>query len=225
MAPDRRSGQLGSRVSREYSGALVTGAVCPARAMRRAGWLVLCLATVSGLLSACSGSSNGTPEERATTTTSGRAASTVAGQQNAACDPVRMLTLAGDWNGYAGGTAGLVLFSNAGHKACRFAGGYPHVRFMGSAGRIIMSASRSNGPVAPSAFTLFPGESVGARITVANASNFPTDRCVPEAATGIQISAPSGSPGTFVSGSFQVCTRISSVTVEPVQDLAGLTGF
>ena len=141
------------------------------------------------------------------------------------CDPVKMLTFAGDWNGYAGGSAGIVIFANVGRTACTFAGGYPEVRFVGASGQVLSVAAPVPVPSAKASFDLPPGGSVGTKILMDDLSFQPKVGCGPQSATEILISSPGGRIGTSISGTFEVCTQTSSVGVEPVQDLPGLTGY
>jgi hypothetical protein len=183
----------------------------------RTGLSVLLILVAGAGLASCSRSAHSSGSARA-----GPPGSTVPAHPSA-CDPSRMVALAGDWNGYAGGSAGFVVFSNAGHSACVFAGGYPEVALLGLPGGVIAPVSKLSPPGQPS-FVLPPGGSVGARITMSDGVLGSTG-CRTETANGLQITGPNGVPGTYEAGAFAVCTGMPSVAIGPIQALAGLTGF
>ena len=160
----------------------------------------------------------------ASTTRSATAPSSTAGPSGPRCGP-GLLILAGDWNGAAGSTFGYVTFSNAGRSACVLTGGYPTVKFLDD-GRLIATATRaSNTGAHPAAFLLTPGSAVGALIQLVDTANLPAPSCAPTGATQLVATAPSGAGSVSVDGTFEVCTGVSSASVGPVQNLAGLTGF
>jgi len=150
--------------------------------------------------------------------------SSTAGPSGPRCGP-GLLILAGDWNGAAGSTFGYVTFSNAGRSACVLTGGYPTVKFLND-GRLIATAARASDTGAhPAAFLLTSGTAVGALIQLVDTANLPSPSCAPTGATQLMVTAPSGAGSVSVDGTFEVCTGVSSASVGPVQNLAGLTGF
>jgi hypothetical protein len=187
-----------------------------------AGRIAAGLGVVAGLLTACAGpTATRTPAQR-----SGPAAE--AGQSHvrpSACNPNSMLVLAGDWNGSAGGSSGFITITNAGHTTCVLPGGYPQVRLLGRSGQTLATASDDAVPFPHSSFVLPPGSSVGTRVSMSDPSNIPAAVCGPATATAMGITAPSGSPDAYVQQTFQVCTKTSTVAVQPLQPMAGLTGF
>jgi hypothetical protein len=138
----------------------------------------------------------------------------------ASCGQGATLVLAGDWNGATGHTDGVVIFTNTGRSSCTLRAGTPKVTLEGPDGKAIETIG---GTVQPSgaAFTLAPGEAIGARVDRGNPSVVAGFVCRPATVLLMFVSSPDGTVTGGTDG-FGVCLNKPDVTVEPLQRVYNL---
>ncbi|MDO8108439.1 DUF4232 domain-containing protein [Isoptericola sp. b441] len=128
-------------------------------------------------------------------------------------------SLAPGGGGAAGSALPYLVLTNTGSTRCTLQG-WPGVSFVGEGDGTQLGAAGDFDRSSPhGAVTLEPGGSAHAPLRIAQARNYPTADCHPEAADGLRVYPPGETHALFVaSGDFTAC-RSDSVPLITVQAL------
>jgi hypothetical protein len=129
------------------------------------------------------------------------------------------------WAGakFGGGTAGgfeyEIKFTNLGSATCTLKG-VPSVSAVDLHGKRI-GAAASAGAGKKTTVTLGSGQTAIADVLIADALNFPKNKCEPTLAAGLRVGVPGGSGAKVAPIAFETCAKASAatITVDPVTSL------
>jgi hypothetical protein len=204
------------------------------------------MAVVAGLLSACAStsshsataapggaatSSTQTPDA-ATSSSSGKSSGSASGTPGlASCGSasLRVVVNTSQAGSAAGSTYYPVNFTNTSSSACGMFG-YPGMSFVtadDSSARQIGAAAQRNPEFGNKAIRLAPGGVAHAWLQVSEAGNYPASSCQPVTAHWLRVYAPDDTGASYVSHSFDACSKASAVllTVMPVRAGQGVQGI
>jgi hypothetical protein len=118
--------------------------------------------------------------------------------------------------GTAGGYEYEITFTNLGSAACTLKGA-PAVGAVDLKGKRIGAAASTVGGK-KATITLAPGQAASADALIADAINFPKNKCEPTMAAGLKVGVPGGSGGKVAPIAFETCAKASArtISVQPV---------
>jgi hypothetical protein len=122
------------------------------------------------------------------------------------------------WAGeeFGGGAAGSIgyriEFTNLSGKACTLTG-YPSVSAVNLKGKRLGAAATHGAGNKLGPLTLAPDDSAVATLRIAEALNFPKNKCKPTTAAGLRVSVPGGSGAKIAPLAFETCASAKSKTL------------
>ncbi len=128
------------------------------------------------------------------------------------------------WAGakFGGGTAGgfeyEIKFTNLGSATCTVKG-VPSVSAVDLHGKKIGAPASGSGKA--KTVTLSSGQTAVSEVLIADALNFPKNKCEPTMAAGLKVSVPGGSGAKIAPIAFETCAKASAKTIS-VQSVISL---
>jgi Protein of unknown function (DUF4232) len=114
--------------------------------------------------------------------------------------------------GTAGGFTYQVEFTNLSRTSCTLVG-YPSVSAVNLKGKRVGGAAGQGPGTKLGPITLGQGETAVASLQIADALNFPKNKCKPTLAAGLRVTVPGGSGAKIAPLAFETCAAAQSKTM------------